>query len=77
MLLCRGCCCGTRVKHPKVDHETQERRLETAADSHPGAALRVVDCLDAWNTQGGAGPLPDALSGLRFRHVPARRRTRG
>jgi len=114
VLLCRGCCCGTRERHPKVDHETQERRLETAADAQPGVALRVVECLDecdrsnvavlrrtgvpvrerdtwlgglltdrataalvAWIAEGGVGPLPDALSGLRFRHVPPRRRARG
>ena len=46
MLLCRGCCCGTSDKHPKVDHDTQERRLETAAGAHPRVALRVVECLD-------------------------------
>lgn len=114
VLLCRGCCCGTSDKHPKVDHDAQQRRLETAVDAHPGVALRVVDCLDecdrsnvailrrsygparerdtwlgglltdrpttalvAWIADGGVGPLPDALSGLRFRHVPPRRRARG
>ncbi len=114
VLLCRGCCCGTRAKHPKVDHDAQERALETAADGHPGVELRVVECLDEcersnvavlrrpgapakerdtwlgglltgsataaladWIGQGGDGPLPNALSGLRFRHVPPRRRARG
>jgi predicted metal-binding protein len=113
VLLCRGCCCGTRDKHPKVDHDAQEHHLETAADAHPGVELRVVECLDecdrsnvavlrrpgvpakerdtwlgglltdrattalaAWIAEGGDGPLPDALSGLRFRHVPPRRRAR-
>jgi len=108
VLLCRGCCCGTRERHPKVDHDTQERALETAADAHPGVALRVVECLDecdrsnvavlrrtgaparerdtwlgglltdrataaleAWIAEGGDGPLPDALSGLRFRRLGA------
>jgi predicted metal-binding protein len=111
VLLCRGCCCGTRAKHPQVDHEAQEQLLETAAEQHPGVELRVVDCLDecdrsnvavlrrpgaparerdtwlgglltdragtalaGWLAAGGDGPLPDALSGLRFRHAPPRRR---
>jgi len=114
VLLCRGCCCGTRDKHPQVDHDQQEQVLEAAADAHPGLELRVVDCLDEcdrsnvavlrrpsapprerdtwlggflterataalvmWAEAGGDGPLPDALAGLRFRHLPRRRRARG
>ena len=114
VLLCRGCCCGTRNKHPKVDHDSQERVLIEAAGTQPGLDLRVVDCLDEcdrsnvavlrrpgaptrerntwlggllderattalaeWIAEGGVGPLPDAVSGLRFRHVPPRRRARG
>ena len=114
VLLCRGCCCGTRDKHPKVDHDSQERVLTEAAATQPGLDLRVVDCLDECDrsnvavlrrpgaparerdtwlggvlserattaltgciAEGGAGPLPAALSGLRFRHVPPRRRARG
>lgn len=46
VLLCRGCCCGTRAKHPKVDHDRQEQILAAAADTHPGVEVRVVDCLD-------------------------------
>ena len=46
MLLCRGCCCGTAAKHPRVDHAAQQLALEDAADAHPDVALRVVDCLD-------------------------------
>jgi predicted metal-binding protein len=46
VLLCRGCCCGTRKKHPGVDHEAQEDALRAAADGHPDVELRVVDCLD-------------------------------
>lgn len=113
VLLCRGCCCGTRAKHPKVDHDDQERLLEAAADAMPGVTLRVVECLDEcdrsnvavlrrngrpprerdtwlggllterattalsdWIADGANGPLPDALSGLRFRHVPPRKRHR-
>lgn len=114
VLLCRGCCCGTPDKHPKVDHDTQERVLATAAGTHQGVDLRIVECLDecdrsnvavlrrpgapaqerdtwlgalltdrattalaAWITEGGDGPLPDALSGLRFRHIPPRKRAQG
>ena len=46
VLLCRGCCCGTAAKHPRVDHDGQQLALEDAAESHPGVALRIVDCLD-------------------------------
>ena len=114
LLLCRGCCCGTRDKHPQVDHDSQERVLTDAIDTQPGMEMRVVDCLDecdrsnvavlrrpgaparerdtwlggllterattafaGWIAEGGFGPLPDAVSGLRFRHVPPRRRARG
>ena len=37
--VCRGCCCGTRDKHPDVDHDAQLRRLATAA------RVRASDCL--------------------------------
>ena len=114
VLLCRGCCCGTRDKHPNVDHDAQELRLEETAAAQPGVELRVVDCLDecdrsnvvvlrtrglsprerdtwlggllttrattalaGWITDGAAGPLPDAVAGLRFRHVAPARRARG
>jgi predicted metal-binding protein len=46
VLLCRGCSCGPRAKHPRVDQDTQQLALEDAA-VHPGVELRVVDCLDA------------------------------
>ena len=46
VLLCRGCCCGTRNKHPKVDHDGQERVLTEAADTQFGVEVRVVDCRD-------------------------------
>jgi len=45
VMLCRGCC-GTRHKHPRVDHDAQEQVLETAAEEQPGIVLRVMDCLD-------------------------------
>lgn len=44
--LCRGCCCGTTAKHPRVDHDAQQLALEDAADGHPDVALRIVHCLD-------------------------------
>ena len=45
VLLCRGCCRGARDKHPKVDHDSQERVLPKPR-TQPGVELRVVDCLD-------------------------------
>ena len=111
LLLCRGCCCGTTAKHPRVDHDAQQEALSAAAEQHPDVELRVVDCLDEcdrsnvavvrrprakarerdtwigglltdratrelaeWVADGGAEPLPPAVAGLRFRHVPPRRR---
>lgn len=47
LLLCRGCCCGTRSKHPRTDHDAQVEALEAAAAAAPGVELRVVGCLDA------------------------------
>jgi hypothetical protein len=46
VLLCRGCCCGTHAKHPRIDHEAQADALDDAARTHPDVELRVVDCLD-------------------------------
>jgi hypothetical protein len=46
VLLCRGCCCGTPGKHPRVDHDAQEEVLADAVRDHPDVELRVVDCLD-------------------------------
>ncbi|MCW2642145.1 MAG: hypothetical protein JWP76_4451 [Dactylosporangium sp.] len=43
--ICRGCCCGTMVKHPGVDHAGQLTHLRTALTGI--AAVRVSDCLDA------------------------------
>ncbi|QFZ17296.1 hypothetical protein [Saccharothrix syringae] len=46
--VCRGCCCGTRKKHPDYDHEGQLRRLEVLAAASGGrVSLRTADCLDA------------------------------
>jgi predicted metal-binding protein len=41
LLLCRGCCCGTTAKVPRLDHEAQEDALKGS-----GVEVRVVDCLD-------------------------------
>ena len=40
---CRGCCCGTRVKHPDVDHFNQLRQLRDLSGS--AARVRTSDCL--------------------------------
>lgn len=43
--VCRGCCCGTPAKVPRLDHEAQLADLRT---SLAGVALvRRTDCLDA------------------------------
>lgn len=43
--VCRGCCCGTTAKVPRLDHEAQLAHLRTAlADI---ATIRRTDCLDA------------------------------
>ncbi|MFG2409525.1 (2Fe-2S) ferredoxin domain-containing protein [Streptomyces brevispora] len=43
--VCRGCCCGTAAKIPRLDHEAQLADLRT---SLAGVAMvRRVDCLDA------------------------------
>jgi predicted metal-binding protein len=44
--VCRGCCCGSAVKHPQVDHEGMLEMLRTAAEQGGGGVLRVVNCLD-------------------------------
>jgi (2Fe-2S) ferredoxin len=43
--VCRGCCCGTSAKVPRLDHEAQ---LTDLRDALAGVAqVRRVDCLDA------------------------------
>ncbi|MBT2381878.1 (2Fe-2S) ferredoxin domain-containing protein [Streptomyces sp. ISL-111] len=43
--VCRGCCCGTAAKVPRLDHEAQLADLRT---SLAGVAMvRRTDCLDA------------------------------
>lgn len=47
VVLCRGCCCGTRrAKASGFDHRAQARALELAVAGNPDAELRTVDCLD-------------------------------
>ncbi|MEV2248062.1 (2Fe-2S) ferredoxin domain-containing protein [Streptomyces sp. NPDC049970] len=43
--LCRGCCCGTPDKVPRVDHEAQLADLRTQLAGV--AMVRRTDCLDA------------------------------
>ncbi|MEU2623023.1 (2Fe-2S) ferredoxin domain-containing protein [Streptomyces sp. NPDC007157] len=43
--VCRGCCCGTRAKVPRLDHEAQLTDLRTQLASI--ATVRRTDCLDA------------------------------
>lgn len=41
--VCRGCCCGTAKKHPRIDHDAQLVELRDLV--HGVADLRVTDCL--------------------------------
>ncbi|MET7572881.1 (2Fe-2S) ferredoxin domain-containing protein [Streptomyces sp. NPDC005492] len=43
--VCRGCCCGTLTKVPRLDHEAQLADLRTALAGV--AMIRRTDCLDA------------------------------
>jgi (2Fe-2S) ferredoxin len=42
-MLCRGCCCGSRRKHPKVDHDAHLHRLRTRVAGL--GRSRTSDCL--------------------------------
>lgn len=42
--VCRGCCCGTRKKHPGVDHKGLEKLLRSGA-KRAGMRYEVTDCL--------------------------------
>jgi hypothetical protein len=44
--VCRGCCCGSSVKHPQVDHEGALAVLTGAAETSGCGVVRVVNCLD-------------------------------
>lgn len=43
--VCRGCCCGTAAKVPRLDHGAQLADLRTALAGV--ATVRRTDCLDA------------------------------
>ena len=43
--VCRGCCCGTPAKVPRLDHEAQLTDLRTQLAGV--AMVRRTDCLDA------------------------------
>ncbi|MFE3828369.1 (2Fe-2S) ferredoxin domain-containing protein [Streptomyces sp. NPDC059092] len=43
--VCRGCCCGTPAKVPRLDHEAQLTDLRTRLAGV--ARVRRTDCLDA------------------------------
>lgn len=43
--VCRGCCCGTAAKVPRLDHEAQLIDLRTLLAGV--AMVRRTDCLDA------------------------------
>ncbi|MGW6467750.1 (2Fe-2S) ferredoxin domain-containing protein [Streptomyces rubiginosohelvolus] len=43
--VCRGCCCGTAAKVPRLDHEAQLTDLRTTLSGI--ATIRRTDCLDA------------------------------
>ncbi|WP_257573110.1 (2Fe-2S) ferredoxin domain-containing protein [Streptomyces sp. JJ66] len=46
LVVCRGCCCGDPVKHPRVDHAAQLARLRAAARASGGrVAVRTSPCL--------------------------------
>ncbi|MEU8276432.1 hypothetical protein ACFYOK_31590 [Microbispora bryophytorum] len=40
LVVCRGCCCGSSRKVPRLDHDAQVRRLSEVAE------VRVTDCLN-------------------------------
>jgi (2Fe-2S) ferredoxin len=42
--VCRDCCCGSRTKHPSVDHDAQLARLQGALG--PDHRVRTSMCLD-------------------------------
>lgn len=43
MSVCRDCCCGTRRKHPDVDHDALLQRLDSRTQGH--ARVAVSTCL--------------------------------
>ncbi len=47
VLVCRDSDCGSKRKHPDVDHDEQMESLEEAVQQAGGARLLVPRCLDA------------------------------
>ncbi|MFC3999226.1 (2Fe-2S) ferredoxin domain-containing protein [Nocardiopsis sediminis] len=46
LVVCRGCCCGTKKKRPGVDHRGQLERLGALTDHEGrGVPVRVSTCL--------------------------------
>lgn len=45
LTVCRDCCCGSRSKHPTVDHDRQVDELRAALE--PAHRVRTSLCLDA------------------------------
>lgn len=45
LLVCRGCCCGTEGKHPRVDHDAQIAALEAAVADRARTKVHITDCL--------------------------------
>jgi hypothetical protein len=46
VVVCRGCCCGTRRKHASCDHDGQLDAIQRAVAVIPGARFQVTGCLD-------------------------------
>ena len=44
LTVCRDCCCGSRAKHPGVDHDAQLDELRAALA--PRHRVRTSQCLD-------------------------------
>ncbi|MDG4785059.1 hypothetical protein O7626_03770 [Micromonospora sp. WMMD1102] len=44
MTVCRDCCCGSRTKHPQLDHDAQLDRVRAALGREH--QIRTSDCLD-------------------------------
>ena len=42
--VCRGCCCGTKAKHPGIEHKALERQVRKGAEEI-GARYEVTKCL--------------------------------
>ncbi len=42
--VCRGCCCGTRNKHPGIDHRELEKNARRGAE-RAGVKYEVTKCL--------------------------------